>query len=265
VDVLNKVGVLATLPDDIHCTTEMVATFYEVDREAVRQVVTRNRDELDDDGYRVVTRTAFESDIASLSNLDPKVRTVALFPRRAVLRIGMLLRDSEIARRVRDYLLAVEQIVRDDNEDQIIERALSILMDRNKALTAKIEEDRPLVERAKNHAAGAGAKTRQQFFREIKQWAQTEHGIQVRQEEVMTFLSTKKLGLFISGCRSDSGQATAWAIEKGYARNPEGTARNGHNFVRPIIEPLGQQYAWDRVVRYIEAHGTLRLPKGDAA
>ena len=46
--------------------------------------------EFESDGYRVVTRTAFESDIASLSNLDPKVRTIALFPRRAVLRVGVL-------------------------------------------------------------------------------------------------------------------------------------------------------------------------------
>ncbi|MGW5340325.1 hypothetical protein ACWEQD_18155 [Rhodococcus pyridinivorans] len=87
----------------------MVARYYEVDREAVRQIVTRNRDELDDDGYRVVTRAAFESDIASLSNIAPRARTIALFPRRAVLRIGMLLRDSEIGRQVRDYLLDTEQ------------------------------------------------------------------------------------------------------------------------------------------------------------
>ena len=109
VDVLDKVGVLATLPDDMHVTTDMVATFYAVDADAVRQIVVRNREELDDDGYRVVTRAVFESDIASLSNIDPRARTIALFPRRAVLRVGMLLRDSAVARRVRDYLLDTEK------------------------------------------------------------------------------------------------------------------------------------------------------------
>ncbi|MFH5209222.1 phage antirepressor KilAC domain-containing protein [Antrihabitans sp. NCIMB 15449] len=109
-DVLDKVGVLRTLPDDLHVTTPMVAEFYAVDIDAVRQVVSRNREELDEDGYRVVSRSEFESDIASLSNLDPKVRSVALFPRRAVLRIGMLLRDSAVARQVRDYLLNVENL-----------------------------------------------------------------------------------------------------------------------------------------------------------
>lgn len=55
-DVIDKVGVLQTLPDDMHATTDMVATFFEVPSEAIRQVVKRNRDELDDDGYRVVGR-----------------------------------------------------------------------------------------------------------------------------------------------------------------------------------------------------------------
>ncbi|MBF6071863.1 hypothetical protein [Nocardia farcinica] len=48
-----------------------------------------NRVELDSDGYRVVIRSRFESEFGSLSNLDPKVRQIALFPRRAVLRVGV--------------------------------------------------------------------------------------------------------------------------------------------------------------------------------
>ncbi|WP_317474339.1 hypothetical protein, partial [Cronobacter sakazakii] len=73
---------------------------------------------------------------------------------------------------------------------------------------------------------------------------------------MMTFLSTKKLGLFVGGNRSDTGNATAWAIEKDYARNPEGTAKNGHNFIRSVLTPSGQAYAWERCVRYIDANGT---------
>ena len=115
-DVLDKVGVLRTLPDDMHAMTEQVAAYYEVSPEVIRQTIARNRDEFESDGYRVITRTAFlgmfESDSPSLSNLDPKVRTIALLPRRAILRVGMLLRDSDRAREVRDYLLDSEQAVR---------------------------------------------------------------------------------------------------------------------------------------------------------
>ncbi|BDY33207.1 hypothetical protein [Mycolicibacterium mageritense] len=264
-DVLDKVGVLRCLPDDMHVTTTEAATFYDVDVELVRYHLKANRDEFDSDGYRVINRGEFESEFGSLSNLDPRARSIGLFPRRAVLRLGMLVRDSMVARRVRDYLLYAESHERQLDpynltRMQILEMAIDSER-RAVAAEAQIEAERPMVERAKAHASGDGDKTRQQFFREIKQWAQDTHAVVVKQADVMTFLSTKKLGLFVGGNRSDTGNATAWAIEKGYARNPEGTADNGHNFIRPVLTPLGQSYAWDRCVRHIDANGTLALPR----
>jgi len=129
------------------------------------------------------------------------------------------------------------------------------------AAEAQLEAERPLVERAKVHATAVGEKTRQQFFREVKQWASDNHGVEVKQAQVVEFLSTRKLGLFIRGQRSDSGQATAWAIEKGYAVNREDTAPNGHNYITGKLTARGQEYAWERVVRYIDANGTLELPR----
>ncbi|OBI97969.1 phage antirepressor KilAC domain-containing protein [Mycobacterium sp. 1465703.0] len=108
-DVLDKVGVLHTLPDDMHVTTTQAAAFYEVDIELVRYHIKANRDELDDDGYRVISRTEFEREFGSLSNLDPRARSIGLMPRRAVLRLGMLLRGSPVARKVRDHLLDAER------------------------------------------------------------------------------------------------------------------------------------------------------------
>ncbi len=111
-DVLdNVVGQLRTLPDNTHMSTEMVAAVYEVDSAIIRQLVKRNLNEITSDGYRTVTR-ADVSDILSLTwselGFPEKAHTAALFPRRAVLRVGMLLRDSDVARRVRDMLLDVE-------------------------------------------------------------------------------------------------------------------------------------------------------------
>lgn len=271
-DVIDKVGALRVLPDGLNVMTSAVAEFFEVPVETIRSTVNRNREEFDGDGYRVIER----AEVSCMLKLTPdelgiprNAGSVALFPRRAVLRIAMLLRDSEVARKVRDYLLDTEQSSRevdltdpDVALDKIIELATLAKVERagRLAAQAQIEADRPLVERAKNHAAGKGEKTRQQFFREIKQWARDVHGVAVKQDEVMAFLSTRKLRLFIGGNRTDTGQATAWAIEKGYARNPEGTADNGHNFIRPVLTPAGQAYAWERCVRYIDANGTLALP-----
>lgn len=146
VDVLDKVGTLRTLPDDMHVTTDQVATFYEVPVKTIQSVALRNREELDDDGYRVVTRATFEGTFKV--KVPSSASTIALFPRRAALRVGMLLRDSEVARRVRDMLLDVEQSDREPSEDEIVMRALEIqqrkiaaLTTTNRELTEKIAAD----------------------------------------------------------------------------------------------------------------------------
>lgn len=143
-DVLDKVGVLRTLPDDMHVTTEMAAEFFGVTVDVIRQTVTRNRDEFDEDGYRVVTRSAFvgmleESDGLSLSSAN----SFALFPRRAVLRIGMLLRDSLVARKVRDYLLDSEQAVQSMPVEPLsgLEYALALVNAEQRVLEAQSRAD----------------------------------------------------------------------------------------------------------------------------
>lgn len=105
-DVLDKVGVLRTLPDDLHVTTDMVAKFYEVPIKTVQTVVQRNREELDGDDVKVIGRGGFEETFNM--KVTSSASSFMLYPRRAVLRIGMLLRDSLIARKVRDYLLDTE-------------------------------------------------------------------------------------------------------------------------------------------------------------
>ncbi len=140
-DVLDKVKVLRTLPDDMHVTTDMVAEFYEVDREAIATLVKRNRDEFEDDGYTVMIRSAFEERFTV--NLSTQSARIALFPRRAVLRIGMLLRESVIARRVRDYLLDSEQAVNAMNVEPLsgLEYALALVDAERRVLEAQARAD----------------------------------------------------------------------------------------------------------------------------
>lgn len=155
-DVLDKVGVLRCLPDDMHATTAMVAEFYEVDREALLKLVQRNRDELDDDGFQIIGRSEVV-DILSMTPDDlgmPKTApSLSLFPRRAVLRIGMLLRDSAVARQVRDYLLNAEQMspARELTEDEKLFEAFQILRGRVVELERQREADRPAIEYVNTH------------------------------------------------------------------------------------------------------------------
>lgn len=162
-DVLDKVGVLRCLPDDMHVTTDMLAEFYQVGLEAVRSIVKRNRDEFDADGMAVVSRAEFDERF-NLNLSSNRANSFTLYPRRAVLRMGMLLRESSVARQVRDYLLNAEQSSpdRELSEDEKLFEAFQILRGRNEKLALenrqmadKIAEDAPKVNYVELYVADA--------------------------------------------------------------------------------------------------------------
>lgn len=144
VDVLEKVKGLLLLPKLEMATTKQVADFYEVNYDAVRALIVDHKEELVSDGYKVSSgreiRDGLVSDLKSQTNIINKrghflVETEngfvkmanggnGLFPRRAILRVGMLLRDSLVANQVRTQLLNIEEKVTqevkvaDINEEQ---------------------------------------------------------------------------------------------------------------------------------------------------
>lgn len=273
-DVLDKVGVLRMLPDDAHCNTDMVASFYEVSVDTLYQVVKRNRDELDDDGYQVVGRAEVTDKLSVTPDELGMPRTagsIGLYPRRAVLRIGMLLRDSEVARRVRDVLLDVEQ----DNirfmipktksaalylAAQMAERA-ELAEQQNKVLEARIEKDAPLVAKAEAHSRSDNAAVnRQTFAREVQQWG-LKLGIKVLHEHVYELLRRK--GMLIAGNRSDRNNATSHAVKSGWAWTHKETTPEGFATATTYLRARGQDLAWKWITEYVDAFGDLR-PRGVA-
>lgn len=122
VDVLDKVKALSLLPDGVHATTEMVANYYEVTPEAIDQIVKRNRAELSGNGYKVMSRAEFESVIGDTLELSPQTRRVAVFSRRAILNVGQILTESQVAKDVRAYLLNIEEIATHEQRSEAIDR-----------------------------------------------------------------------------------------------------------------------------------------------
>jgi len=101
----------------MHVTTAMVAAYFGVTAEGIRQLVKRHREELEVNGLAVLRGSElrkFESDNVSLSlGSHPQARrSLTIYSRRAILNIAMLLRDSEVARQVRTYLLDMEYLAR---------------------------------------------------------------------------------------------------------------------------------------------------------
>lgn len=116
-EVLDKVKNLITFSDTGLITTQKVAEYYEVNYDAIMKIWERNNDELKEDGALLLKgneiKEKFALDIESISRLKGKFKYKnfeftngfnILLPRKAVLRIGMLLTESEVAENIRKEL-----------------------------------------------------------------------------------------------------------------------------------------------------------------
>lgn len=128
-EVLEKVKGLLLLPGMEVATTQQVADFYEILPSTLRTLVKENKEELISDGYYsqtgkelkavlgsptsghsgIVSKPGYFLILPEESNIRLSHNTNALFPKRAILRVGMLLRDSEVAKEVRTQLLNIEE------------------------------------------------------------------------------------------------------------------------------------------------------------
>lgn len=128
IDVLEKVKHLLLIPEMECMTIRQVAEYYEVDFESIRKCYSRNKEEIDLDGVSFETpvnlKKIFNGTSCPIKDWEQKHgklivhiddsttieipnRGIKMFSKRAVLRIGMLLRDSVIAKEVRSQLLNI--------------------------------------------------------------------------------------------------------------------------------------------------------------
>ena len=108
IEVLDKVGTLLSLPNTELYTTEMVANYYEVGIEAIQSLIKDNKEELKTNGFKLMKRSEILNVLGGqLENIKVPNRGMNIFTKRTVLNVGMLLRDSEIAKEIRSRLLDI--------------------------------------------------------------------------------------------------------------------------------------------------------------
>ncbi|WP_392534315.1 hypothetical protein [Nostoc sp. C117] len=118
-NILNKVKQIffAVWEGSGWLTLKQVAEFYEVSEETIDANFKRHRDEFEADGIRLLRGQAL-NDARCIMHLASKTSSVNLFPPRAVMRMGFILRDSEIAKQVRnialDMIEAIPSLVAND-------------------------------------------------------------------------------------------------------------------------------------------------------
>ena len=127
IEVLDRVGKLLTMPKVNMATERQVAEFFNVPIKTIHSIYDRNYDELATDGATCYALSQLKTSGCSFepvgqsgytgmklddgSVLKVPTRGLRLFPKRAVLRIAMLLTGSEVAKAVRTALLNLTEKV----------------------------------------------------------------------------------------------------------------------------------------------------------
>lgn len=136
-EVLEKVKKLLLIPSFEVMTLKQVADYYEVDPHTVEMICSRNSDELNSDVKDFLNSQHVRAEKSSYTttfvydnglNITMSNGGLKVFPRRAILRVGMLLRDSEIAKEVRTQLLNIEEKTSDETKIHDIDEEQNLML-----------------------------------------------------------------------------------------------------------------------------------------
>lgn len=156
VDVLDKVKNLLVIPAMECMTMKQVADYYEVSVEAIKGIYKYHKEEFITDGAIKHSISDIKNSIGvkypnlkmdnikggMIIEIDENTKIVVpnvgviLFPKRAILRVGMLLRDSVIAKEVRTQLLNIVEIAQEEKPEiitQEIQKEEDLLLNIGKA------------------------------------------------------------------------------------------------------------------------------------
>ena len=156
VDVLDKVKSLLVIPAMECMTMKQVADYYEVSVEAIKGIYKYHKEEFVTDGAIKHSISDIKNSIGvkypnlkmdnikggMIIEIDENTKIVVpnvgviLFPKRAILRVGMLLRDSVIAKEVRTQLLNIVEVAQEEKPEiitQQIQKEEDLLLNISKA------------------------------------------------------------------------------------------------------------------------------------
>lgn len=149
IDILDKVGKLLSLGKTEFSTVKQIAEYYKVPEKTIQSVIIRHKNELNGDGLVNCTKDninllVFDMNINKIDSgkrgcnkyligNDELVlcgRGTTLFPKRAILRIGMLLRGSEVACELRTRLLNIVEAAENTSQNNgktIVQNTINLI------------------------------------------------------------------------------------------------------------------------------------------
>ena len=156
-EVLDKVGSLMMLSGLDYATSEQVAEYYGVDKTAIRSILNRSGNEFENDGLKNMSANEIKQEVETCGNLQQVSveRAVGgliingvkfgyssntLLSKRAILRIGMMLRDSEVAKEIRTMLLNVYHDA-EQGKTEIIENIAEEINEEKQLMMERIDAE----------------------------------------------------------------------------------------------------------------------------
>ena len=144
-EVLEDVKKLLLLPRTDLMSIDQVADFYEVSSQGIKNLYSQNREEIDGDGTKMLPRDFYNGSNEKSISVDIKQTSVTYtfedgqivtinnrglkaFSKRAVLRIGMMLQQSSVAKEVRTQLLNIEEKTSNETKTQDIDEEQSLML-----------------------------------------------------------------------------------------------------------------------------------------
>ena len=157
IEVLAKVKKLFLIPEMEVMTTKMVADYYDVSQDVIRMCYLTNKDEIKSDGVVKRKISDFNESKMILHSFNKTQHNVSFkvdgyevtipncgilcFSQRAILRIGMLLRDSVVAKEVRTQLLNTFENSTEEQKTSSIDEEIILQANVGKAyMSGNLEE-----------------------------------------------------------------------------------------------------------------------------
>lgn len=115
VDALDKVKPYNSLPNTELMNTRMVAEWFEVTDVIIRNLFNLNRRELENSGAKTLRGEELNELREEVGDIPIIGNAITVFPKRAVLNVALLLRKSEVAKKVRLTVLGEEFKIENSN------------------------------------------------------------------------------------------------------------------------------------------------------
>jgi hypothetical protein len=126
-EILDKIKIIPYYPEELFVGINHASNFYNTTVSTIQSVISRHADEFKLDGVKKIDGDELKNyrlnvikhdivDVDGNQFIGSKSRSYTIIPKRALLRIGMLLKKSDVAKQVRQYLLELEDIATTDQK-----------------------------------------------------------------------------------------------------------------------------------------------------